>query len=71
MPVSSSEQIVAIDTASLEWQVDSILPFPNTVFDQPEEAIAHSHGSARVSAAPGQVPASLLALWDPFCKLAE
>jgi hypothetical protein len=64
-----TEQIVAIDTASLQrsnsFPLTGIVPLPDTLFDRPEEVIALSSGKVLVRLRQANAAESLLALFDP------
>jgi DNA-binding beta-propeller fold protein YncE len=66
---TSLEQIVAIDTASLQvknrYLLAGLTPLPNTIFDRPVEVLALSNGKCMVRLRQPVSSEALLALWDP------
>lgn len=64
-----TEQIAAIDTASLQvlarYEIPGLLPLPNTLFDRPEEVLAISNGILGIRLRQAQNGEALLALWNP------
>jgi DNA-binding beta-propeller fold protein YncE len=66
---TSLEQIVAIDTASLQiknrFQMAGVTPLPNTIFDRPVEVRSLSSGKCMVRLRQPISSEALLALWDP------
>jgi hypothetical protein len=66
---TSLEQIVAIDTASLQiktrYSLAGLTPLPGTVFDRPVEVLSLSNGKSMVRLRQPVSSEALLALWDP------
>jgi hypothetical protein len=66
---TSLEEIVAIDTSSLEirsqYAIAGISPIPNVIFDRPIEVLALSNGKEAVRLRQPESTEALLALWDP------
>jgi hypothetical protein len=66
---TSLEQIVAIDTASLQiknrYLLPALTPLPNTIFNRPVEVLSLSNGKAMVRLRQPLSSEALLALWDP------
>ena len=63
-----TEQIVAIDTASLQvkarYAVPSLSPVPNESYDRPEEVVALGGGNCLVRLRESSSPTPALALWN-------
>jgi len=64
-----TEQIAAIDTASLQvkarYELTGLQPLPNTLFDRPEELLTLSSGNLMLRLRQSQTVEALLALWNP------
>jgi len=64
-----TEQIVAIDTTSLQvksrYSIQPISPVPNTSFDRPEEILALASGNCLMRIWQSSATPSILASWNP------
>src|SRR5277367_6135850 len=64
-----TEQVAAVDTTSLQvkarYEMASLQPLPNTLFDRPEELLALSSGNLMMRLRQSQTGEALLALWAP------
>jgi IPT/TIG domain-containing protein len=69
---TATEQVVAIDTTSLQvrsrYSVPALSPVPNSVFDRPEELLSMANGKILMRLRQSSSAQALLALWDPVAN---